>query len=157
MNTKTITSIHIRWMIRRDMPEVMEIERLSTAYPRTEDDFFRCLRQRNCIAMVAEHREKIVGFMIYELHKARLHIIDFAVHPEWRRTGVGSQMIAKLVSKLFSHRRKLITVAVRETNLAAQLFFRDHDFIATMVIRNKFEDTDEDAFWMRYFFEDGKA
>ena len=31
--------------------------------------------------MVAEQGEKVVGFMIYELHKAKLHILNFAVHP----------------------------------------------------------------------------
>ena len=31
--------------------------------------------------MVAEQGEKVVGFMIYELHKTKLHILNFAVHP----------------------------------------------------------------------------
>ena len=60
-------NVHIRWMIRRDMPEVLEIEQSSFEFPWTEEDFIRCLRQRNCIGMVAEYDEKVVGFMIYEL------------------------------------------------------------------------------------------
>ena len=48
------TALHIRWMIRRDMPDVMGIEVASFEYAWTEDDFLRCLRQRNCIGMVAE-------------------------------------------------------------------------------------------------------
>src|SRR5690348_2779098 len=47
------SAVHIRWMIRRDMPEVMRTERASFEYSWTEDDFLRCLRQRNCIGMVA--------------------------------------------------------------------------------------------------------
>ena len=74
--------------------------------------------------MVAEHGEKVVGFMIYELHKNKLHILNFAVHPAWRRLGVGVQMVAKLISKLSSHRRTRITLEAARTNLAAQLFFR---------------------------------
>ena len=77
--------VHIRWMIRRDMPEVLKIEAGSFEFPWSEEDFIRCLRQRNCIGMVAEHDERVVGFMIYELHKSRLHIINFAVHPTFRR------------------------------------------------------------------------
>jgi len=50
--------VHIRWMIRRDMPEVMRTERASFEYAWTEDDFLRCLRQRNCIGMVAELGER---------------------------------------------------------------------------------------------------
>ena len=84
---KSQLRVHIRWMIRRDMPEVLEIERASFEFPWFEEDFIRCLRQRNCIGMVAEHAERVVGFMIYELHKTRLHILNFAVAPDVRRRG----------------------------------------------------------------------
>jgi ribosomal-protein-alanine N-acetyltransferase len=146
--------VHIRWMIRRDMPEVLQSEQESFEYPWTEEDFLRCLRQRNCIGMVAEQGEKVVGFMIYELHKAKLHILNFAVHPVCRRGGVGAQMVAKLVSKLSSHRRTRITLEVRETNLAAQLFFRSQGFKAVRVLRGFYEDSGEDAFLMQYRLAD---
>ena len=146
------TRVHIRWMIRRDMPEVLQTEQQSFAYSWTEEDFLRCLRQRNCIGMVAEHGEKVVGFMIYELHKNKLHILNFAVHPSWRRQGVGAQMVGKLVTKLSSHRRTRITLEVRETNLPAQLFFRHQEFKAIRVLRAFYEDSGEDAFLMEYRF-----
>ena len=144
--------VHIRWMIRRDMAEVLEIERGAFEFPWFEEEFIRCLRQRNCIGMVAEHAERVVGFMIYELHKAKLHILNFAVHPCFRRAGVGAQMVSKLVSKLSSHRRTRITLEVRETNLCAQLFFKSQGFKAVKVLRTFYEDSGEDAFLMEYRF-----
>jgi len=146
--------VHIRWMIRRDMPEVLQAEQDSFEFAWTEEDFLRCLRQRNCIGMVAEQGEKVVGFMIYELHKSKLHILNFAVSPSYRRFGVGSQMVAKLVSKLSSHRRTKITLEVRETNLCAQLFFRTQGFKAMRVLRAYYEDSGEDAFLMQYRLAD---
>ncbi len=146
--------VHIRWMIRRDMPEVLVTEQESFEHAWTEEDFLRCLRQRNCIGMVAEQGEKVVGFMIYELHKSKLHILNFAVHPEVRRADIGSQMVAKLISKLSSHRRTRITLEVRETNLAAQLFFHKQEFKALRVLRAYSEDTGEDAFLMQYRIAD---
>ena len=146
--------VHIRWMIRRDMPEVLQAEQLSFEYAWSEEDFLRCLRQRNCIGMVAEQGEKVVGFMIYELHKAKLHILNFAVHPQFRRAGIGAQMVAKLISKLSSHRRTRITLEVRETNLGAQLFFRAQVFKAVRVLRSFYEDSGEDAFLMEYRLPD---
>jgi len=142
--------VHIRWMIRRDMPGVQEIEQESFEFPWSEDDFIRCLRQRNCIGMVAEHDERVVGFMIYELNKTRIHVLNFAVLRECRRRGVGSQMIAKLIAKLSSQRRTRITLEVRETNLPAQLFFRSSGFRAVSVLRQFYEDTPEDAYLMQY-------
>lgn len=146
--------VHIRWMIRRDMPEVLHTEQESFEFAWTEEDFLRCLRQRNCIGMVAEQGERVVGFMIYELHKNKLHILNFAVHPSYRRSGVGTQMVAKLISKLSSHRRTRITLEVRETNLAAQIFFRSQEFKALRVLRTFYEDSGEDAYLLQYKLAD---
>lgn len=145
--------VHIRWMIRRDMSEVLDIERMSFEFPWFEDDFVRCLRQRNCIGMVAEQGDRVVGFMIYELHKTRLHILNFAVSPHYRRRGIGSQMVQKLVGKLSSQRRTDISLEVRETNLEAQLFFRETGFRATEVLRDFYEDSPEDAYVMQFLHE----
>lgn len=148
--SRNSSRVHIRWMIRRDMPDVLKTELASFEYSWTEEDFLRCLRQRNCIGMVAEQDDQVVGFMIYELHKHKLHILNFAVAPHMRRRRIGSQMIAKLIAKLTTHRRHKITLVVRESNLAAQLFFRALDFRATKVLRNFYEDSGEDAFQMEY-------
>ena len=142
--------VHIRWMIRRDMPEVLGIEGESFEFPWLEDDFIRCLRQRNCIGMVAEHEDQVVGFMIYELHRTRIHVLNFAVAEAHRHCGVGSQMIAKLAAKLSSQRRSRIVLEVRETNLAAQVFFRENGFRAVSVLRSYYADTPEDAYLMQF-------
>jgi len=143
-------AVHIRWMIRRDMPHVLAIEQEAFEFPWSEEDFIRCLRQRNCIGMVAEVDDRIVGFMVYELHKTRLHLLNFAVATEWRRRGVGTQMAHKLLGKLSQQRRTRITLEVRETNLAAQLFFRKAGFRAVTVMRNFYDDTPEDAYVMQF-------
>jgi [ribosomal protein S18]-alanine N-acetyltransferase len=142
--------VHIRWMIRRDMPEVLGIEAGSFEYSWSEEDFIRCLRQRNCIGMVAEHDDRVVGFMIYELSKTRIHVLNFAVADDCRRLGVGTQMIAKLIGKLSAQRRSRVMLEVRETNLAAQLFFRDSGFRAVSVLRRYYDDTPEDAYLMQF-------
>jgi [ribosomal protein S18]-alanine N-acetyltransferase len=142
--------VHIRWMIRRDMPEVLAIEKQCFEFPWQDEDFIRCLRQRNCIGMVAEAGERVVGFMIYELHKSRLHILNFAVHENYRRRGVGRQMAKKLVGKLSRERRSRVMLEIRETNLPAQLFFRALGFRAISVLRDFYEDTPEDAYLMQY-------
>ena len=142
--------VHIRWMIRRDMPEVLAIEADGFEFSWCEDDFIRCLRQRNCIGMVAEDEDRVAGFMIYELHKSRIHVLNFAVAEDFQRRGVGSQMIAKLIAKLSSQRRSRLVLEVRETNLAAQLFFRENGFRAVSVLRSYYADTPEDAYIMQY-------
>lgn len=142
--------IQIRWMIRRDLTEVLEIERSSFERAWTEDDFLACLRQRNCIGMVAEYHDKIVGFMIYELLKSQLHLLNFAVDPVCRRQRIGTQMVEKLIHKLGQQRRQEITTEVRERNLPAQIFFRSQGMLAYQVLKNYYVDSDEDAYVMKY-------
>lgn len=146
MTTEEQARVHIRWLIRRDMPEVLQIEASAFDSPWTENDFLRCLRELNCIGMVAEHGERIVGFMIYQLHEKRFRLLNFAVHHRWQRLGVGRQMVAKLVAKLSPCRRTRLTVIVRESNLPAQLFFRSQGFRASKVLRGYFDDSGEDAY-----------
>jgi len=150
LSTAGGAGIHVRWMIRRDMPEVLRIERESFEFPWSDEDFTRCLRQRNCIGMVAEYADSVVAFMIYELHRARLHMLNFAVLRSHRRLGIGTQMMEKLSAKLAPERRDRIVLEVRETNLPAQLFFRSLGFRAISVLKDFYQDTAEDAYLMHY-------
>lgn len=142
--------VHVRWMIRRDMPEVLAIEHEAFEFPWSDEDFTRCLRQRNCIGMVAEMADSVVAFMIYELHRTRLHVLNFSVSRQHRRLGIGSVLIDKLAGKLSPERRSRILLEVRETNLPAQLFFRSCGFRAISVVKDFYQDTTEDAYLMEY-------
>lgn len=146
---------HIRWMIRRDLSEVLRIERQCFEFPWNEVDYLRCLGQRNCIGMVAEHDDAVAGFMVYELHKTQLRLLNFAVAPECQRQGVGRRLVERLQEKLAVQRRRRIDLEVRETNLPAQFFFRALGFRATEVLKGWYEDTPEDAYVMQFELQQG--
>lgn len=146
--------LHIRWMIRKDMPEVLSIEARAFDYPWDEDTFIRVLRQRNCIGMVAisdnGDSEKVLGYMIYELWPKRLGLLNFAVDYDERRQGVGRAMLEKLFGKLSEQRRAKISLEVMEANVDAQKFFAANGFRAVGVLHDFYEDTDRDAYQMEY-------
>jgi ribosomal-protein-alanine N-acetyltransferase len=73
-----------------------------------------------------------------------------AVDPNHRRRGVASEMIKKLMSKLFYQRRNRIVLEIRESNLAAQLCFRNLGFRATGIVKNHYQDSPEDAYLFQY-------
>lgn len=139
---------YIRWMIRRDMPQVLQIEGESFMEPWSEDDFIRCLRQRNCIGMVATDPESqnVIGHMVYELHKSRLHLLNIAVGMGHRRRGVGRAMIEKLIGKLNSNRRSRIVLECADWNLPAHKFFRSCGMLAVGVVRDFYIHDDADAY-----------
>lgn len=157
--------VHIRWIIRGDMVDVESIENSSFEHPWQEEDFIKVLRTRNCIGigigMVATEWDgtiknqgdgRVVGFMVYEIHKTRLHLLDLAVPFAERRKGVGRALIEKLIGKLSSQRRTRITLEIRETNLSGQKFFSAMGFKAVTVMRAYYEDdvTVEAAYLMQY-------
>ncbi len=141
---KTSVKPHVRWMIRRDMEEIMAIERTAFADPWGEENFLQCLKSRNTFGAVAESAEKVIGYMIYEMHKKEIQILTMAVHPDMARSGIGSAMIDKMKVKLSSHRRSILTAEVPESWLQSQLFLRRHGFRATRFTR-KVYDNDEGA------------
>lgn len=152
---KPTTAIHLRWMIRKDMQEVLAIEAGSFQFPWSEEDFIRALRQRNVIGFIAEQNESVVGFMVYLLEKKRLHLLNIAVHPGYRNQRVGEAMVKRLIGKLSKGSRNRIMLEVRETNLPAQLFFRAMGFRAVSVLRDFYEGTPEDAFLFQYRHKEG--
>lgn len=131
-----LVQTHIRWAIRKDLPHVLAID----DHWRNEETFLRFLRQRNVICLVAEVGTKTVGFMVYELHKHRLELINLGVHPAWRQVGVGTQLIDKLKSKLSTHRRTEVTIVAPDNRLGLHLFLGRQGFTATRVHRDHFGD-----------------
>jgi len=112
------------------MPEVLDIESACFSSPWSEDDFIRRLRQRNVIGMVLEVDERVHAFMLYELQRGRLELVNLAVGPLHQRGGLGTMLIEKLKSKLSENigRRQTILVDVAERNLSFQLFLRSLGF-----------------------------
>ena len=152
-------NVHIRWMIKRDLDSVLKIEasnsQLASPVGRwTEEDFLAILGKANNIGMVAEHCEQVLGFTVYSLHPEKLHIFNIAVDKSYENMGVGTQIIKKLKSKLMPHRRKILEIDVRESNLHAQLFLKRCGFLAVEVVRNWYEQPcQEDAYRFRYNME----
>jgi ribosomal-protein-alanine N-acetyltransferase len=137
----------IRWAIRRDLNEILDIEFLSNKNPWTADDFIDALKIRNCIGLVFENEDKILGYILYELHKEHFKIIKMAVHPNHRRQEIGTNLIYYLLNK---PRRKNVFCMVEDSNLGAHLFFQKLGFRAAF-IRNHFVDSDGYLFKRKLF------
>lgn len=149
-----IGGMELRWMIRRDLPQVLHIESESFRRPWSEEEFLRQLRQRNAIGMVAtDGSDEVYGFMIYALSRQELHLLNLAVAVPYRLQGIGRTLFEKLRGKLSLQRRDRIVASVEEYNVPAQLFLRRCGCRAVRVLRNHFAPPDDhvDA----YVFEVG--
>lgn len=128
------TPANIRWLIRRDWPEVSAIEGASFQEPWDKEKFHSLLNERNIVGMIAEVSNKVVGFFIYELHKQHLNLLIMAVHPAYRRQGIGDQMMGRLISKLSPGRRTELVVLLPESCAkATRPFFEKYGELGTKI------------------------
>lgn len=135
-------AVRIRYLIRRDMPSVMEInDELGIATSETEYKEF--LRKRDCIGMVAEIDDVVVGYVMYRFSKQNTEIVHFGVNPHASGKGVGRAMVEKLKAKdrIIKTRRKIIA-CVDEYNVAFQVFLRACGFRCVKAERGFFEHGD---------------
>ena len=143
--------VHTRWMLHSDKPEVVAMELdCFGVYAWDEDDFTKSLRQPNTIGMVAEVGGDIAGYMLYELRKNRLRVLNFAVSPGFRRIGVATCMVDKLKSKLAANGRHRLMIEVSEENLGGQLFFKAKGFTATNILKGFYDNSDQDAYLFQF-------
>jgi len=148
---RSYQAVDIRWMRRQDLEEVLEIEKQSFPEPWSKLDFIRRLRDYNTIGMVFTYQDVVAGFVVYSIHKTSIEILSIAVHPEYRRCSAGTLLIEKLQYKIDGHyRRDRITAMVREGNLPAQIFLRQNKFICDGIVKDAYNDSDEDGYSFVY-------
>lgn len=160
-------SLDIRWMIRRDMPSVLAIENacfdLPWATPWSEEEFIRTRRQRSIVGMTANIVDEqtgdseVVGFMLYELHRRSLDLLDLAVAPAHQRRGIGRAMINRLVDKLEAKRRETLNIAVSDHNTPAHLFLRACGGRAKGVYHDYFDGHESDMYDFVFRYRDDAA
>jgi len=151
---------YCREMTITDMPSILEIEETSFEYPWGNKEFGRVfktnyktpkLQIKRIFGITAECKEEISGYVVYEVFRRKLQILNIAVHPKFRKLGCCTSLVNHLKSLIESYQYcKTITMEVRETNLDAQLAFRKLGFKATSILKCFFEEQEEDAYLMQY-------
>jgi [ribosomal protein S18]-alanine N-acetyltransferase len=139
MSTNNITFLepYIRWMIFRDLDEVVMIEG-DTADPLQGEQIITMLRDRKNIGMVIEINDLVVGHMIYRLHKDRLELLRLAVCKHHRRCSVATLLLEKLYSKIIDGRRNRIVVNVPDWNLPMHITLKANGYIASAMMKDEY-------------------
>jgi ribosomal-protein-alanine N-acetyltransferase len=135
--------IHVRWIVSGDLQAVCEIEATVFNHPWNSDKIVECLRHRHRIGLVAEKGGQVVGFIFYEMMTHFLDIPRLAVHPNYQRQGVGSELIKRLKNKLSPQGRFFITCTVPDTDKETHLFLQKMEFKATTVLSEHFTSPNE--------------
>ena len=139
----------------KDLESIATIETKSGDEYWTFDYIEKKLKQKSITCQVAEEDGIITGFIIYELFLHRFALLRIGVDPSSRRKKTGSGLLKAVINNL-SESRSLISAEVRESNLPVQLFLKSQKFRAVEVLRNYYNDTEEDAFAFHYNLNSSK-
>jgi ribosomal-protein-alanine N-acetyltransferase len=125
-------AIHIRDASARDLPRIIEIERLAFPAPWTLASFERELTlpfSRIMLAIPAEAgAASIVGFLCRWLIADECHVLNIAVHPDSRRLGIGTVLLSEAISEAKLTGAGVVTLEVRRSNLPARQLYRKFEF-----------------------------
>ena len=144
----------------RDIPEILAIEKVSFPNPWLEITF-RAEIQNDDISFpfVAVHRseKKIIGYIIYWRILREIQINNIAVHPDYRRLGVGEGMLCDVIEAAREEGMSFVSLEVRPSNLAARGLYEKLGFRFLGTRKNYYSQPAEDAFILGLELEEESA
>jgi ribosomal-protein-alanine N-acetyltransferase len=123
----------------RDVPAVVEIERLSFKYPKPEAVF----REDEHKYLVARDDDKVVGYIGIEKILDEVHIINMAVDPQYRGKGIGNRLMQHVLND-----EEVFFLEVRISNESAKKVYEKYGF-KVISVRKQYYADGEDALVMR--------
>ena len=140
----------IRKMTPEDVPAVSEIDQMSFSLPWPEHSFqYEVAENRASRCFVAETDDRRVAAMIVSwIIVDEMHIATIATHPDYRRMGIGEQILREALIDGKAAGARLAFLEVRQANQAAQAMYRKFGFEVTGRRPRYYRDNGEDAILM---------
>jgi ribosomal-protein-alanine N-acetyltransferase len=127
--------VNLRDATYADLPRILAIEQLSFSQPWSLNSFRRELTLPFSRLIVASADASnstpegfIYGFLCRWLVADELHILNIAVHPAQRHTGLGTMLLQEAINEAKAKRVQVITLEVRRANLPARSLYRKFNF-----------------------------
>jgi len=133
----------------RDIKPMAEMDALCFTTPWSERSFEREIKEnRLAFYIVAEIGGRLVGYAGLWCIEDEGHITNVAVHPDFRRRGIGKALISVLLSHTIQNGIRSHTLEVRASNEAAISLYKQFGFEPAGLRKNYYEDNGEDAIIM---------
>lgn len=130
-----------------DLDGIEAIERHSFPRPWTRAMFEAELTREYSHLLVARDRI-VIGFAIFLVVAGEVHIHSIASHPDHRRAGIGSRLLAELLGVGRSLGATLATLEVRRGNVPAIAMYERAGFRTVTIRAGYYQDNQEDALVM---------
>lgn len=144
-------------MVRHDLPAVVAIENacFKDPWPRQvfereiENSFSRCLTAK-------EANGRLVGYIIYWIAGPEFHILNLAVHPDFRRRGVARTLLNRCIADAVAMDIEFVALEVRVSNTPARTLYESYGFVHMGTRRGYYKDG-EDALVLLLHLRPGRS
>jgi len=136
-------------MTVNDIPGVQVIERYSFPTPWSMRAFVSEITENDCAHyLVIRKNGQVVGYVGMWLILDEGHITNIAVHPAWRRRGIGTKLLQAISAHAYRLGARRMTLEVRRSNYQAQALYQKLGFSFAGVRPKYYLDNGEDALIM---------
>jgi len=133
-----------------DVDAVMAIEKSSVRSPLTPQLLLEAMGREWAHIDVVRYRAKwaVGAFSNDWIVADEVHLLNLATHPEERRAGHASRLLAHIIETGRVRKCRFVTLEVRRSNAAAARLYRRFGFRAVGVRPNYYAEDQEDAIVM---------
>ena len=134
-----------------DLDTVCKIDKDAFPIPWQKTSFEEELKNILATYLVAKLNDKIVGYIGMWFVIDECHITNVAVHSDFRRMGIASELIKHMIKLCDSHGISYILLEVRANNIPAQKLYESFGFKSDGIRKGYYKNPDgtyEDAILM---------
>lgn len=131
-----------------DLDEVIAIEQVCFPTPWPRQVFEMELKSKRSFKRVSRVGDVIAGYIIAWMVHDECHILNIAVRPEFRRIGIGENLMRDCLDYFSERGAKYAILEVRCTNVGAIRLYEKLGFRSIGIRRGYYNDTGEDAIVM---------
>lgn len=145
----------IRKMTQQDLDEVMIIEWESFSMPWSRESYEAELKNQYATYFVCDYAGQVAAFAgmwtVYE----EAHITNVAVGKEFRKLGMGRNLMLEEERQARTKKAERILLEVRPSNSAALAMYAGLGYIPTSIRKNYYSNNQEDALIMTKYLDKG--
>lgn len=134
--------------VLKDLYGIFAVEKESFSNPWSLNTLRQEFEHAFSRIFVCRKNDEVIGYICAWQVADEIHLLKIAVAGKWRRKGLGSALLKKLIALARESGVSLVYLEVRDSNVAAIKFYEKHGFRVVGRRKGYYRDSGEDALLM---------